>query len=550
MVAAAKKDAKREREALDKRNEQLQSQLRESETLLASHQEQLAELKQAMSDLSAPRSDLEGITTNSTAPSTPALESQEQMNRLFDALNISPTTPGGEDVAPAPPTHFSHLVSPVLRTDVQAFEDFHALMDIARRSGPSSRVTSGNYSNFSGLGLSNLGKSEQTQLTGRLPSNASTSSLSASNTYNSPSSTPNLPPSTNTSISSRDLPVGGTLLKETAFYKRALVEDIEPTMRLDAAPGLSWLARRSVISSICEGRLIVEPMPSSSRPHHHPCSLCGEQSRNEDRARKHRFRINDSETAQRYPLCEYCLNRVRSTCDFLGFLRMVKDGHWRTEGSQAEASAWEESVRLRERMFWARIGGGVVPAFLRARPETPRSSTEETNPVPSGVEDSAPEELNSKEHDLPNQAVVNEPPTPSSNPPSPLASSQTLHTGLKIHSQDETRNQPITLKAPTPERETFEDANPTAQTETNPVENEKRSSSSLQRTITRSSETSQTEGSGKVINSIAKRAAMFERQTSQDAASNQLQQSLHASTKNKTSNGRRDVNMEIPGAFK
>lgn len=40
---------------------------------------------------------------------------------------------------------------------------------------------------------------------------------------------------------------------------------------------------------------------------------------------------------------------------------MVKDGHWRADGEDAEKAAWEESVRLREQMFWSRIGGGVVP---------------------------------------------------------------------------------------------------------------------------------------------------------------------------------------------
>jgi hypothetical protein len=53
---------------------------------------------------------------------------------------------------------------------------------------------------------------------------------------------------------------------------------------------------------------------------------------------------------------------VRSTCDFLGFLRIVKDGYWRADDEDQEKAAWEESVRLREQMFWSRIGGGVVPA--------------------------------------------------------------------------------------------------------------------------------------------------------------------------------------------
>jgi hypothetical protein len=58
---------------------------------------------------------------------------------------------------------------------------------------------------------------------------------------------------------------------------------------------------------------------------------------------------------------------------------MVRDGHWRTIGEEGERGAWEESVRLREGMFWARIGGGVVPAFIQAR-DSPRSSSTEERP--------------------------------------------------------------------------------------------------------------------------------------------------------------------------
>jgi glucan-binding YG repeat protein len=57
---------------------------------------------------------------------------------------------------------------------------------------------------------------------------------------------------------------------------------------------------------------------------------------------------------------------------------MVKDGHWRANGQDPEKAAWEESVRLREQMFWSRIGGGVIPAGHVAIPfeaeKSPRTS--------------------------------------------------------------------------------------------------------------------------------------------------------------------------------
>ena len=366
MVAAARKD----RENAEKRNEQLRSQLNDTELLLASHQEQLAELKSVMQSITSERAEIESNTNASTTPSTPAMQHHENMNRVFEQLHISTDVPS-EDILPAPPTTFTHLLSPVLRTDLTAYDDFHSLLETSRKSSPSSRVTSGSYGT---LNLAALASAHRDQI--HKLGNGSTSSLSNSGTWKSTPGTPSTAPSsTNSSTSSRDSPISNTPLKETRFYKRALTEDIEPTLRLDSAPGLSWLARRAVINSMCEGSLVVEPMPTTATLHHHACSLCGESRKGTDYSRTHRFRTSENESAQRYPLCEYCLNRLRSTCDFLGFLRMIKDGHWRTDGEQAEAVAWEESVRLRERMFWSRVGGGVIPTFLRAR-ESPRSSVE------------------------------------------------------------------------------------------------------------------------------------------------------------------------------
>ena len=519
MVSAARRDARKDREPLERRNEQLQAQLNDAELLLASHQEQLAELKMAMQDMSKYRNELDSDTNASTAPSTPAMDCQDHVNRIFDALNLSPTTPGGEEVSPAPPTSFTHLLHPVLRTDLAAFEDFRTLLEMSRKSQPSSRVTSGT---FTGLGLGNV----TTHPPDRIPSTGSTSSLSTSNIYQPSPTTPNLPTSAHSSFSSRDGPVPGTPLKETTFYKRALAEDIEPTLRLDTAPGLSWLARRTVINSMCEGKLIVEPTPSTARLYHPPCTLCGEQGRSDTYARTHRFRTSDSETAQRYPLCKYCLGRVRASCDFLGFLRMIKDGHWRTEGAHAEALAWEESVRLRERMFWSRMGGGVVPAFLRAREDTPRTSVEDEKTSSTFAE---------SQTSLGSQGNRPE-------KPSPLAQETSAETAM-IKAPGSNSASPLT-SALNPSNQQLK-SNPEGQEKkleapTQPPTMERRDSSQASGTRilhSRASNPPQGPGipectsKGSVAGSVARRAAMFERTVSDDAASKQLQTNLQDSLK-------------------
>lgn len=362
MVVSVKEEALQKQEALEKRNEILREQVADTEGLMRSQQEQLAELKAVMEQMTADRDD----QTNLTAPSSPGGSKfdgpgHERMSSEGQ-LPVSPSEP----ISPAYPTSFSHLIQPVLRTDTAAFEDFK-LLARASKHGPGTRTSS---SSLSGINVANLGLGGS----------------SSTNTHSSTPSTSSLPglASATSSPQGHASPTPAGPLKDTKFFKRVLAEDIEPTLRLDAAPGLSWLARRSVLSAITEGTLVVEPAPSSPiipqapHPQHYPCALCGETNKDERHLRTHRFRTSESESAQRYPLCPYCLSRVRSTCELLGFLRIVKDGHWRVGDKEEEdRSGWEESVRLREQMFWARIGGGVVPAGMHVeQAEGPREEGE------------------------------------------------------------------------------------------------------------------------------------------------------------------------------
>ncbi|KAF2197684.1 Sec2p-domain-containing protein [Delitschia confertaspora ATCC 74209] len=351
MVAAARKDA----EASEKRSEQLKHQLNDSELLLASQQEQLQDLKAVMQQMSE-RGDNDTNTYSTTAPSTPGLVPVDKISKLFEAANLTPNTPGSDDVPPDHPLHFSHLIHPVLRSDLPAFKDFQEMFKInIQSSAPPSRAASGNYSGLNVLGLAAL-------------SNGSTTSLPPLQKSTSVSS------STSSPRGSLSSPSSPAHLKDEKFYKRSLTEDIEPTLRLDIAPGLSWMARRTVLNSIAAGSLVVEPHPPPPkfRGPVFPCALCGESRKGDKYARKFRFKTSETDEAQKYPLCDYCLARLRTTCDYMAFLRMVAAGHWRAESEEEKKSAWEESIRLRERMFWARIGGGVVPAFVPLR-ESPRS---------------------------------------------------------------------------------------------------------------------------------------------------------------------------------
>ncbi|KAJ7668044.1 hypothetical protein B0H17DRAFT_226391 [Mycena rosella] len=59
-------------------------------------------------------------------------------------------------------------------------------------------------------------------------------------------------------------PPAMTTLLPMAFLARLSSEDSEPTVRLDLAPSLNWLSRRSVLAAIHTGQLTIEPMSSSA----------------------------------------------------------------------------------------------------------------------------------------------------------------------------------------------------------------------------------------------------------------------------------------------
>ncbi|QDS67968.1 hypothetical protein FKW77_009060 [Venturia effusa] len=359
MVASARKET----EASEKKSEQLRSQLKDAEILLHSHQEQLQDLKAVVEKISSERDENESNAQVSTAPSTPGMAPSDKMSRIFESASLTPATPGVEEMVPDQPLRFSHLINPVLRHDLGAYQDFRNLLTAAAKATPApSRVASGSFGSVNVLGLDRIG-------------------LERSDSVKSAPGTPNFPTlgGFSSSIGGYSLrePTTASVppLKDTPVYKRALAEDIEPTLRLDAAPGIGWMAKRTVINSVTAGNLVVEPMPASMSKFHgpiFPCALCGENRKGEQYLRRHRLRASEAEDAARYPLCDYCLGRVRMTCDYIAFLRMVRDGHWRAETDEEINAAWEESVKLRERMFWQRIGGGVVPAYLSAK-DSPRS---------------------------------------------------------------------------------------------------------------------------------------------------------------------------------
>ena len=353
MVAAARKDT----EAVERRNSQLKGQLRDTDLLLASQQEQLQDLKSTIEALQNDQTS----TRDPSMPSTPITAHAA----ILEAQQLASNDPSAPEFSPEHPLHFAQLLAPVLRHDTAAYTEFQDLLVLARRLGAHSRTNSNNAGQHNSLSQTSLSAAA-----------SSSPNLPGSFSFGGSSS----PSSSTYSPSSSSVPA----LKETKFYKRVLSEDIEPALRLDLAPGLSFLSRRTVQGALLQGTLAVEPFPQNK--HYFACALCGESRRAEPYIRKYRFRNSEEDTVPK-PLCDYCVGRLRSAGDFVGFLRMVRDGLWKCDSEEDQTAAWEESVRLRERMFWARVGGGVVPCLpqtaQKTMPSSPSTTTAANNIRPS-----------------------------------------------------------------------------------------------------------------------------------------------------------------------
>lgn len=371
---------------MDKKNEQLRAQLADTEMLLASHQEQLAELKLVMQQMTVDREESD-MNMSTGTPSTPALNnrsSKESFARMFESLHLSPNTAPHDEIPPTHPTSLSSLIHPVLRHDISAYVDFCEVMHASKAPAKSPslpRLSSGSFTSIQvmGMGISGFNSSPSGSPTGLTSGLFGNKNKEVDSRPSSPSS--NAPSISNGTAQGQHQT--GLGLKETKFWKRVLVEDIEPTLRLDNAPGLSWLARRNVLSAITDGNLVIDPLQVVPNSNVLSCTLCGESRVDDEHVRTHRMRTSENQNAQRYPLCGYCVVRTRSVCDFAAFLRTLKEGLWKCDTESDENHAWEESVKLRERMFWSRIGGGVVPAFIhhhsaRTSEELERSRREDS----------------------------------------------------------------------------------------------------------------------------------------------------------------------------
>ena len=345
MVVSEREQAKEREHQLQQKIVQLRDQVGNYEEMFKIQQEQLVGLRQTLDDMSQ-----RDTRSSPDCPSSPVVSGGSKSGPDERSVT-SDESVSSASVEPAAPLSLPHLIRPVLRDDVAAFEEF---AELSRLSKTPAKRSSGGYSGFPSFGIG-LGGNPYL-LSGADSSTGSLTTPSSAATASSPQS----PITPGSSVSSSST-APAVHLRDTKLYKRLAGEDIYGTLQLSS---IHWLSRARFSSAFSDGAIVIEPLDGSEGEvkgkQAQACYLCQRvEPKGRESNRTHQFGIL-TETA-RYLLCKHCLCRVRSTCELISFLGMVRDGHWKIENDNDLMAAWEECTRLREHMFWARIDGGVVP---------------------------------------------------------------------------------------------------------------------------------------------------------------------------------------------
>lgn len=275
------------------KSEQLEKSLKNTELVMVEQQKILASLQQQIEQLEHEAQSEEIVEKESTSASEGALpgkgpgsESEEPPPMHISSLVRTPSDPS---LDPAKDTRFLplSLLRQQVQINVEAFREFIAFLSFLRRqrlllkpfyeftqaparkgtpplSDPLRGMATGPISPFApNLGLQTPSNPFQAAGVGRhkdfplLPANAD-ALVQVSNQLSQP------------------------------FLKRMQEEDSDPCLRLDLAPGLGWLNRRTAHTAILDGHLVIEPLfpggvvPDDqdvrARTAHLPvatCALCG-----------------------------------------------------------------------------------------------------------------------------------------------------------------------------------------------------------------------------------------------------------------------------------
>ena len=219
----------------------LQGTLREKVELLDMTEKESSELKRRL-----------GLSE----PATDAVESGSSAALFSDGDQVISQTPTTLTASPRVPHSLAPLSLPRLLTSVPPYHEFLAFIAYLRQLRIS--VLAPPLIDNPGAAMANRGFA--------VNAFANTTANYTRDTTANPLSSP-------AQLLAPHLPLSSHLAQP--FLKRCVEEDSDPSLRLDLAPGLGFLSRRTVGTAIVDGTLLIEPTHAGSNLPSATCSLCG-----------------------------------------------------------------------------------------------------------------------------------------------------------------------------------------------------------------------------------------------------------------------------------
>lgn len=165
-------------------------------------------------------------------------------------------------------------------------------------------------------------------------------------------------------------------LKLNKWFKKIWIEEFESCVVVPQTNFLTrWQKGKAFWNLVVDGKIKIEPIKginhtitessNNDRGLSSPCAFCSE-SRNGsiEHARLHNLKLSNPEASNEsinYPLCHYCLVKIRNICDFFAKLRLVNKNFYKIDFSsgQTEYKLMKVYVNLcliRCKNFWSKIG--------------------------------------------------------------------------------------------------------------------------------------------------------------------------------------------------
>lgn len=170
-------------------------------------------------------------------------------------------------------------------------------------------------------------------------------------------------------------------LKTLRFFKRIWAEELETAIAGVPEQTLiikNWTRLKNFWNTVCDGRAVIEPVAGVNEQfklsyrgtaHDHgdtapkacadPCLFCGER-RNDmlEHARLYMLKLlgdTDDAPVAEYPICNFCVFKLRNLCDFFAKLRLIRLNVYKLEPS----SKFDEFAHLLNNFQFKRAGDAL-----------------------------------------------------------------------------------------------------------------------------------------------------------------------------------------------